>query len=319
MSSVRKPDLFMIGGPKCGTTSFQEYLAGHPQILMSEPKEPCYFDKDIPFPSSPRNDTEYMHCFAGATAQHTVIGEASTNYLYSKVAVSNILAFNPAARFIVMLRNPIDMAASLHSEAVKTLTEDVCDFQEAWRLQDKRRQGECLPRLCYQKDFVLYGDFCRLGDQLQRLFRLVDRARVHVILFDDLKTAATRVYRDTLRFLDLPDDGRTDFPVRNAFQQPRVGMMRDSVMWLAAARNRLPIRKGLGIMRGLTQLTSKPGARAPLPADFHGELADYFRSDVALLGELLGRDFSRWLVVPRGESVVEGGDSHEARAAAVLA
>ena len=56
-----------------------------------------------------------------------------------------------------------------------------------------------------------------------------------------------------------------------------------------------------------------------MPADFHGELADYFRSDVALLGELLGRDFSRWLVVPRGESVVEGGDSHEARAAAVLA
>ena len=90
-------------------------------------------------------------------------------------------------------------------------------------------------------------------------------------------------------------------------------------MWLAAARNRLPIRKGLGIMRGLTQLTSKPGARAPLPADFHGELADYFRSDVALLGELLGPDFSRWLVVPGGESVVEGGDNHEARAAAVLA
>jgi hypothetical protein len=318
MSSVRKPDLFMIGGPKCGTTSFQEYLAEHPRIFMSEPKEPCYFDKDIPFPSSPRNDTEYMRCFAGATAEHTVIGEASTNYLYSKVAVSNILAFNPAGRFIVMLRNPIDMAASLHSEAVKTLTEDVCDFQAAWRLQDKRRHGEYLPRLCYQKDFVLYGDFCRLGAQLQRLFRLVDRARVHVILFDDLKTSATRVYRDTLRFLDLPDDGRTDFPVRNAFQQPRVGLMRDSVMWLAAARNRLPIRKGLGIMRGLTQLTSRPGARAPLPTDFHRELADYFRSDVSLLGELLGRDFSRWLVVPAGESVAHGGN-HEARAAAVLA
>jgi hypothetical protein len=142
---------------------------------------------------------------------------------------------------------------------------------------------------------------------------------VHVILFDDLKTAASRVYRDTLRFLDLPHDGRTDFPVRNAFQQPRAGLMRDSVMWLAAARNRLPIRKGLGIMRGLTQLTSKPGARAPLPADFHGELADYFRNDVALLAELLGGDFSRWLAVPRCESAAEGGDNHEARAATALA
>jgi hypothetical protein len=58
MNTIRKPNLFMIGGPKCGTTSFQEYPAGHPHIFMSEPKEPCYFDKDIPFPSSPRNDGE---------------------------------------------------------------------------------------------------------------------------------------------------------------------------------------------------------------------------------------------------------------------
>ncbi len=312
---MRRPNLFMIGGPKCGTTSFQEYLATHPRIFMSQPKEPCYFDKDLPFPASPRNDAEYMRCFAGASEAHTIIGEASTNYLYSKVAVANILSFNPAARFIVMLRNPIDMAGSLHSEAVKTLTEDVCDFRQAWALQDKRHRGECLPRLTYQKDFVLYGDFCRLGEQVERLFRLVDRARVHVIVFDDLKSAARRVYQDTLRFLELPDDGRAEFPVRNAFQEPRTGLMRDSIMWLAAARNRLPLRKGIGIMRGLTRLTSRPGARLPLPIDFHCELADYFRSDVALLSKLLGRDFSPWLGVPSAKAA----HNHEARAAAALA
>lgn len=298
MNTIRKPNLFMIGGPKCGTTSFQEYLAGHPHIFMSEPKEPCYFDKDIPFPSSPRNDGEYMRCFAGATERHIIIGEASTNYLYSKVAVANILAFSPAARFIVMLRNPIEMAASLHSEAVKTLTEDVCDFRKAWGLQEERRQGLSLPRLCYQKDFALYGDFCKLGSQLQRLFRLVNRERVHVIVFDDLKNHARRRYQDTLRFLQLQDDGRTEFPIRNAFQQPRLGLMRDSAMLLGAIRNRIPIRRGLGIMRGITRLTSKPGLRTPLPLDFHQELADYFRSDVTLLGELLNRNFSPWLNIP---------------------
>jgi hypothetical protein len=298
MNTIRRPDLFMIGGPKCGTTSFQEYLAEHPRIFMSEPKEPCYFDKDIPFPSSPRNDAEYMRCFAGADDRHALIGEASTNYLYSKVAVANILAFNPAARFIVMLRNPIDMAASLHSEAVKTLTEDVCDFRAAWALQEKRRLGECLPRFTYQKDFTLYGDFCRLGEQVQRLLSLVDRERVHAIVFDDLKKHPRRVYQDTLRFLQLPDDGRTEFPVRNVFQQPRLGLMRDSAILLAAVRRRIPIRRGLGIMRGVTRLTSKPGVRPPLAPDFHRELADYFRDDVALLGKLLDRDFSDWLTVP---------------------
>jgi hypothetical protein len=160
------------------------------------------------------------------------------------------------------------MAASLHSEAVKTLTEDVCDFRKAWGLQEERRQGLSLPRLCYQKDFALYGDFCKLGGQLQRLFRLVDRERVHVIVFDDLKNHARRVYQDTLRFLQLQDDGRTEFPIRNAFQQPRLGLMRDSAMLLGAIRNRIPIRRGLGIMRGITRLTSKAGQRTPLPSIF---------------------------------------------------
>jgi hypothetical protein len=299
MTADQRPNLFMLGGPKCGTTSFQEYLAGHPQIFMSEPKEPCYFDKDLPFPASPRNDAEYMRCFEGASDRHRVIGEASTNYLYSKLAVPGILAFNPAARFIVMLRNPIEMAASLHSEAVKTLTEDVCDFRRAWGLQDQRRQGLRLPRLCYQKEFVLYGEFCKLGEQLQRLFRTVDRERVHLILFDDLTRHPRRVYQDTLRFLQVPDDGRVEFPVRNSFQQPRLGLMRDSAILLAAARKRLPIRKGFGLMRGITRLMSKPGARPSLPIDFHRELADYFSSDIALLGDLLGRDLSYWLTSPR--------------------
>jgi hypothetical protein len=91
MNTIRKPNLFMIGGPKCGTTSFQEYLAGHPHIFMSEPKEPCYFDKDIPFPSSPRNDGEYMRCFAGATERHMIIGEAAIPKWRSQISSRSIL------------------------------------------------------------------------------------------------------------------------------------------------------------------------------------------------------------------------------------
>ena len=87
-------------------------------------------------------------------------------------------------------------------------------------------------------------------------------------------------------------------PVRNPNQQPRIGLLRDSAIVLGAIRSRIPIRKGLGIVRSIMRLTSKAGVRPPLPSDFHDELADYFRRDVALLGDLLRRDFSAWLNTP---------------------
>lgn len=295
---MNKPNLFMIGGPKCGTTSFQEYLATHPQILMSDPKEPCYFDKDIPFPNSPRTEAEYMRCFKGAGKQHTIVGEASTNYLYSKVAVSNVLRFNPDARFIVMLRNPIDMASSLHAEAVKTLTEDVVDFRAAWKLQDERRQGRALPRVCYQKDFVLYGDFCKLGEQLQRLYFQVARHRINVIFMDDLARDPRGSYLRTLQFLGLPDDGRTEFPVRNANAEARSRLAREMTTRLFALRQKISLPFRMGLISKAIHLNSRDTKRQALAPDFRQELADYFRADVELLSQLTDRDLTGWLRPP---------------------
>ena len=42
-----KPDFFIIGAPKCGTTALATYLAEHPNIQLSDPKEPHYFCKDL--------------------------------------------------------------------------------------------------------------------------------------------------------------------------------------------------------------------------------------------------------------------------------
>lgn len=59
---------------------------------------------------------EYEALFDGATADHAAIGEASTTYLESEVAVLLILEYQPLAKFIVMVRSPIEMAVSLHSQ-----------------------------------------------------------------------------------------------------------------------------------------------------------------------------------------------------------
>jgi hypothetical protein len=44
---VRKPNLFVVGALRCGTTSLWSYLKGHLEIYMSTPKELYFFDADV--------------------------------------------------------------------------------------------------------------------------------------------------------------------------------------------------------------------------------------------------------------------------------
>ena len=141
-TSMMKPNFFIIGAPKCGTTSLAAWLAEHPQIYFSPTKEPHFFNTDHKrFLNSLQS---YEKLFAGASKHHCSVGEASVWYMYSSAAVPNILEYNSDAKFIVMLRNPIEMAPSLHEELVFTGREDVNEFSEAWQLQDLRRNGPAL-------------------------------------------------------------------------------------------------------------------------------------------------------------------------------
>ena len=112
-----RPNFFILGAPKCGTTSLATWLGAHPQVYMSPDKEPHYFNADDRHPGVSSLE-RYEQLFAGAGAEHAAVGEASVWYLYSKVAVANIEEYCQEPRYIVCLRNPVDMAHSLHEQQV---------------------------------------------------------------------------------------------------------------------------------------------------------------------------------------------------------
>jgi len=150
------PNFFIIGAPKTGTTALSEYLKDHPNIFFCPVKEPHFFDLD----TSKRlklNLQTYLSLFAEADpALHQAVGEGSTGYLFSKVAVSEILKFNPNSKFIVMLRNPVDLVQSWHSEMYYEGVEDVVDFEKAWKLEQERRQGRNIPKSCWEPKKLFY-------------------------------------------------------------------------------------------------------------------------------------------------------------------
>ena len=113
---VVKPNFFLVGAPRCGTTSMYAYLRSHPQIFMPETaKEPHYFAPEESLWYGKRIDDleTYLALFTGAR-DAVRIGEASTHYLASPSAANSIYAFNPQARILIMLRSPVDLLYSLY-------------------------------------------------------------------------------------------------------------------------------------------------------------------------------------------------------------
>jgi len=150
---MRRPNFFIVGAPKCGTSALFAYLNQHPQVFMAHLKELHFFGTDVRYPARPTLDQYLLH-FAKAREELRV-GEASTSYLFSQSAAQEIRAFNPAARIVIMLRNPVDMMYSLHSEMLYWLNEDIEDFEAALEAEEKRKVVENITeRIVIGKDDV---------------------------------------------------------------------------------------------------------------------------------------------------------------------
>lgn len=298
---MKKPNLFILGAPKCGTTSMDEWLRSHPNIFMAK-KEPHYFNTDHKN-HNVANLAAYQALFDDVSEQHQVIGETSVRYLYSKTAVANILNYSPDAKFVVMLRNPIEMAYSWHGQVCFSRLESVKNFEKAWHLQTARQQGYKIPKGCVESSMLFYGQVCSLGMQLQNLYRQVPIDRVHLVLFDDLKKDPKKTYQALLNFLNIADDKKQVFTIHNAAKVRRFGWFMPSLLPLIAnllisclvkLKTTMQIKQGFGISQMLVCDRGKTKKRPPLSPQMKQVLIEYFSKDIALLSKTIHRDLSSW-------------------------
>ncbi|MGH7907956.1 MAG: sulfotransferase [Candidatus Binataceae bacterium] len=290
---TQKPNFFLAGAAKCGTTSFSAYLAAHPLIFFSRPKEPHFFSSDFYEHSRVWSMRGYMRLFREAGPQHLAIGEGSVWYIASQVAVRNILEFNPRAKFIVMVRSPVQMAPSLHSQNLFDCIDDELDFERAWRLQEQRRAGEKIPFLCCEPKELFYSDRCMLGAQLARLYQQVPRERVKVIVLEDMSGNPRAAYEDALEFLGVPSDGRTEFPIKNENKVARYPGWNKMLAFGGKCKKLLRVQKSFPWGDSLIQF--KAARRKPLKPELEFELCRHFAADVEQLSHLLDHDLTGWL------------------------
>ncbi|MDQ3105590.1 MAG: sulfotransferase [Actinomycetota bacterium] len=301
---VPLPDIYLVGAPKAATTSLTRWLDSHPDLYFCRPKEPFYWSTDYPRMRAHRGfDTRaaYERLYDSADARRAKHNcDGSTTYLYSETAVPAILQEVPNARFVVTLRNPVDLLNSWHRSQLIGLNEDETDFARAWRRSLDGRAPDADFLDSKRVDYPMMG---RLGQAVQRLVDTVPEGAAHFVVFEDVVERPDQVWRSVTEFLGIPAEPVPSFQVHN----PSTKMYRFELAHRLKARPPTVLagpvrtirqavwrRRGNPTLKRVRGLLWRGEAKPELPSSLRRELTDYFASDVQLLGELIGRDLSAW-------------------------
>jgi hypothetical protein len=282
---------FVVGAPKCGTTALCSYLRAHPAVSFCRVKEPHYFSDDINW-QAVHSRQEYDALFCRPTADQKYYGEGSVFYLYSPTAITKALAYAPHAKFIAIVRNPIELVQGMHAENRKAGWEEYENLEDAWAAQDARKAH---PKKRNPHSFY-YGDLAKTGEQLERAISVVGRENIHIIVYDDFVRDPLDTYQRTLAFLGLPYDGKTDFAFLNTSNQYKNMFLNRLIV---AASDIIGLRSPLypclsRVARWVRKFNLKNNGKLASTA-FKKQLADYFSDDVARLERILNRDLKSWL------------------------
>jgi hypothetical protein len=299
-----RPNFFIVGAPKCGTTALYEYLKAHPDIYMPYQKEPHFFATDIHAERYQRYRSmeAYLALFDQAKREKRV-GEASVLYLYSADAARRIHDFDSSARIIVMLRNPVDMIYSMYSQQVYSGEEDLPSLEEALAAEPVRKQGKLIPPgLSGAVDALYYRDLARYAVQVERYFDVFGRDAVHVIIFDDFSADTATVYWETLDFLEVDPGLKLDLKAINQNKRIRSALVHNFFKrppaWytrlLVTGRSVVPAGLRHSVTRLIRDMNSQPVRRPPMDPTLRRLLQDEFAPEVTRLSELLDRDLSHW-------------------------
>ena len=301
------PDFFVAGAPKAGTSALHRALVGLPGIALSRPKEPKYFlCGEVEPPRSQHRGPGDAHSRQEwvwrkddylATWSHArpgeLHGESTPFYLADRDAHLRIAEVNPRAKFVVLLRDPVDRAYSNWMHLWSDGLEPESDFVRAVDLEEERRAAGWAP-------FWGYRELGRYGEQLEHLLSVFGREQVLAVRYRRLVEHPHDTVNDVLAFLGAPpvpeprqvprdnhrpfrpDTARTRWVARGVRLGAVAGSYVPPAVWRVAS---VPLLKELqrgGVDRPALTPAQRRHVLAPL------------LEDVALLEDLTGDSYEDW-------------------------
>ena len=303
-----KPNLFIVGQPKSGTTALHQFLGQHPEIYMSSIKEPHFFCADFHLESDHaygkqrffdfRNESAYLQLFSKAK-DVKIAGESSTNYLYSQVAAEKIYNFNPDAKIIIILREPAKFLYSLHSHYVKFTEENEADFLTALDLETKRKQEQCLSSRVMTPSYLYYSQRVQYYQQVKRYCDRFSPEQIKVVIFEEFKSENERIFREILEFLGVKSDFIPEYEAVNVNKEVKfkaVNNLINSPLVKSISKNLLSQEFNEFVRDNIVEkFLWHQAPKASMPEDIKAKLMQQYQSEVTKISELLDLDLvSKW-------------------------
>ena len=272
------PNFLIIGAAKAGTSSLHRYLAEHPQVVMSRPKEPRFFNEEYNWN---KGLEWYEQCFVGAEDARA-IGEASTfytKYPHMQGVPARIAETIPHAKLIYLMRHPIDRMRSQYL------------FRVA-RGQERRSLADALlsPE---------YLDVSSYALQIEQFLEFFSRDRLLLITSEELRSERLTTLKRVYAFLEVDETG----PIANMHEDFNITAKRPRVRPAARRIALLPGYKRVAslvppsvkeIKRKIAAPPAATSATPEIPRELESQLEDLLRDDLSRLRRYMPAGFDGW-------------------------
>ena len=278
-----KVNTFIVGAPKTGTTSLYYYLNQHTNVCMSSIKEPNFFSakevNSLFYKSQIVDDiNEYHKLFSQNKKQ--IIGEASVSYLFFDEVPNRIYKYNPKAKIIILLRNPIERALSHY----------LMDFRLGFcseNFENIIAQPEIFPQ--YYQQYLELGNYFL---QLKRYLNVFNENQLSIVFYDDLKSNSRKVMKHIFSFLEIEFQD-LDYSIQNSFLSPSNIFVSELYKFNSLRK----IVKSLFPESFLSLVKSiffSNNSKPTFSDSIIKQLNAYYKSDIVELEKLLNKDLSKW-------------------------
>jgi len=261
---------------------------------MPDDKEPGFFVHGYGI----NNWDQYLSLFE-AGRRHACRGEASAAYLAAPESPAWIQEKLGEIKIVVLLRNPVFRAYSLYCWMVMEGYESAPTFAAALEMENDRAASEEFRRRCpqYFADYLYFGTGL-YADQVARYLETFGTQHVQIHLFEDLVNRPQELYASVCRFLEIERREIPSTAARNVSIIPRsIGLQ--NRLRLAQQRSRRVLHMAAWPVTrtcfALMKCNIALGRRERLDVTLQAQLTDRYRSDLARLAGLIGRDLNIWL------------------------
>lgn len=299
---TRVPSFLLLGAAKCGTTSLAHYLGQHPDVFLSEPKEPVFFEAEYE-----KGLEHYWQKYFSGWQREGAVGEARSWNLYLPFVASRIREALPDARLIALLRDPVERAYShwwhRYSRGQESLGFARAIAEDRARLErgegfageeGARRWREGLYGGTHSTRYRVLLDLGFYAEQIERYRSLFPESQIKVVFYEDLSADLPGVMRDLFAFIGVDPEVRVSDAAPQNVHRDRVRS--PTVRRLLFASRSLGLRRLVPrrLRSGLQAALERSEARPPLDHAFRRELVAYFEPHNQRLERLTGRDLPGW-------------------------